>query len=339
MAVLGTLVAVSGAMLGWPSPVLAHGYAPPPDSIWSVLLAWQIEPQTVLPLAGAALVYHLAVASVNAAHPHNPVPRLRYWSWMAGLLVLLVALASPIGTYDTTLFSVHMVQHLLLTMVAAPLLVLGAPITLLLRYSSAETRRKVILPILHSRPVRIISFPVVTWIIFAAVMWGSHFSPLFDASLDNEGIHILEHALYLGAGLLFWWPVVGADPSPWRMPHPARIAYVFLGMPQSAFLGLAIFSAPGVLYQHYATLVRPWGPTPLDDQAWAGGIMWAGGDMMFLIALLLACGSGCAPRSVRASGSMLSLIVRRRARPSCAPPRPPTRPTSPQPGRGVAPGS
>jgi cytochrome c oxidase assembly factor CtaG len=81
---------------------------------------------------------------------------------------------------------------------------------------------------------------------------------------------------------------VGADPSPWRLPHPARIAYLFLGMPQSSFLGLAIFSAPGMLYPHYLGLVRPWGPTPLYDQQLAGGIMWAGGDFLFLIAMILA---------------------------------------------------
>jgi putative copper resistance protein D len=271
-----------------PGPVAAHGYAPPPDSIWSVLLAWQLEAHIILPLLAAALIYRYAAGKVNSAHPHNPVPRFRYWSWMGGILVLFIALSSPIGTYDTTLFSVHMVQHLLLTMVAAPLLVMGAPITLLLRYSSPETRRRVILPVLHSRPVKIIGHPVVTWTFFAAVMWGTHFSPIFDASLDNDVIHLFEHALYLGAALLFWWPVVGADPSPWRLPHPARIAYVFLGMPQSAFLGLAILSATAPLYRHYETLVRTWGPTPLDDQTLAGGIMWAGGDLTFLVALLLA---------------------------------------------------
>lgn len=286
-AVTSSVVTLAGLGLALPAPVAAHGYAPPPDSIWTVLLAWQLEAHILLPLAATALIYHLAVGKVNRAHPNNPVPRFRYWSWMAGLVVLLIALASPIGTYDTTLFSVHMVQHLLLMMVAAPLLAMGAPITLLLRVSAPDTRRRVILPILHSRPLKIISFPVVTWIIFAAVMWGSHFSPLFDAALDNEAIHFGEHALYLGAALLFWWPVVGADPSPWRLAHPARIGYLFLGMPQSAFLGLAIFSAPAVLYKHYETLVRTWGPTPLDDQALAGGIMWAGGDLIFLIALLL----------------------------------------------------
>jgi putative membrane protein len=81
---------------------------------------------------------------------------------------------------------------------------------------------------------------------------------------------------------------VGADPSPWRLPHAARVGYLFLGMPQSSFLGLAIFSAPHVLYEHYATLERNWGPTPLADQQLAGGIMWAGGDAIFLLAMILA---------------------------------------------------
>lgn len=271
-----------------PSAVLAHGMAPTPGSLLDVLLAWSIEAHVVLPLAVAALAYRWAVRRVNAVHPANPVPRFRVWCWYLGLAVLFVALASPIATYDTTLFSVHMVQHLLLTMVAAPFLALGAPITLLLRLSSARTRQRVILPVLHSRLLRVASFPVIAWVLFAGVMWASHFSGLYDASLDSEPVHVLEHALYLGVALLFWWPVVGADPSPWRLPHPARIAYLFLGMPQSSFLGLAIFSAPDVLYPHYATLQRSWGPSPLADQQLAGGLMWAGGDLVFLIAMIVA---------------------------------------------------
>jgi putative copper resistance protein D len=236
----------------------------------------------------AALLFWRGVVAVNRAHPNNRVPRLRSWAWYGGLLALFVALCSPIATYDTTLFAAHMVQHLLLTMVAAPLLVLAAPITLLLRYASPETRRGLILPFLHSRPMRFIAHPVVTWILFAGVMWVSHFSFLFDAALENELWHLLEHALYLGVALLFWWPVVGADPSPWRLPHAARVGYLFLGMPQSSFLGLAIFSAPAVLYTHYAPVERSWGPTPLADQQIAGGLMWAVGDLVFLTAMLLA---------------------------------------------------
>ena len=289
-AVFGSVL---GAMLAaWLLPgsatVLAHGVAPVPASGLDLLLAWSLEAHVVLPLIGAALLYRWAAGVVRRAHPDNPVPRYRVVAWYLGLFVLLIALASPIATYDTTLFSVHMIQHILMVMVAAPLLAIGAPITLLLRVASPQNRQRFVLPVLHSRIVRILAFPVIAWILFAAVMWASHFSSLFDAALDNDFIHLFEHALYLGSALLFWWPVVGADPSPWRLPHPARVAYLFLGMPQSSFLGLAIFSAPEPLYSHYVTLVRSWGPTPLADQQMAGGIMWAGGDAAFLVAMIVA---------------------------------------------------
>ena len=122
-------------------------------------------------------------------------------------------------------------------------------------------------------------------------MWLSHFTGLFDAALEDPLVHVLEHALYLTSALLFWWPVVGLDPAPRRLPHPMRIGYLLVGMPFSSFLGLAIFSATGVLYQHYATLVRSWGQSPLEDQQWAGGIMWAGGDLVFFLAIVLAVGA------------------------------------------------
>ena len=246
LSVASTAAAVGTAVVAalLPSVALAHGIAPQPASGLDAFLAWSLEAHIILPLIAAALLYRWAVGVVRRSHPDNPVPRYRVWSWYLGLLVIFIALESPIGTYDDTLFSVHMVQHLLLAMVAAPLLAMGAPITLLLRVSSPRSRHGFWLPLLHSRVVRVLAFPVVTWIIFAAVMWASHFSPLFDAALTNDYVHLGEHALYLGAALLFWWPVVGADPSPWRLPHPARIAYLFLGMPQSSFLGLAIFSAP-----------------------------------------------------------------------------------------------
>jgi putative copper resistance protein D len=282
------LVVCAIGSLAAAGPVAAHGVAPDATSLWAVLTAWSFEAHVLLPLVVAGLVYRWGVGAVNRAHPRNRVPRWRPWAWYGGLVVLFVALGSPIATYDTTLFSAHMVQHLLMTMAAAPLLALGAPITLLLRVSSPVTRRRIILPVLHSRPVRLVAHPVVTWVLFAGVMWASHFSPLFDAALESEVIHVFEHVLFLSVALLFWWPAVGADPSPWRLPHPARIGYVFLGMPQSSFLGLAIFSAPGVLYPHYETLARAWGPTPLQDQQLAGGIMWAVGDGFFLLAMILA---------------------------------------------------
>jgi putative copper resistance protein D len=116
-------------------------------------------------------------------------------------------------------------------------------------------------------------------------MWGTHFSPLFDLSLENRFVHDLEHVLYLGSALLFWWPAVGLDPSPWRLPHPARVLYVFLQMPQNTLLAVVILNATAPLYPHYVTLARSWGPSPLVDQQAAGAVMWLGGDLLFIAAI------------------------------------------------------
>jgi putative copper resistance protein D len=266
---------------------VAHGLAPSAPTAATLVEGWTFDAAVWLPVIVAASAYWMARHVVGRRHPSNPVPRWRLWSWLGGLAAIVLALASPIEAYDTTLFSVHMVQHLLLTMVAAPLLVLAAPITLLLRVSSSSVRRRWILPVLHSRVVRFVSHPLVAWSLFAVVMWFSHFSPLFDAALDDDTLHRLEHALYIGSALLFWWPVVGADPSPHRLGYPARLFYLALGMPLSSLLGLVMFSASTVLYKHYLTLDRDWGPSPLEDQNWAGGIMWAGGDAAFVLALIL----------------------------------------------------
>ncbi len=268
--------------------VAAHGPAPAtsPD-LASVVLGWTFEPLPTLGIVAALGWWRWAVRRVDAAHPNNRVPMGRSVAFVVGLAALAIALLSGIDRYDTTLFSVHMVQHVLLTLVAAPCIALAAPITLLLRSVSPATRRRWILPLLHTRVTRVLAFPVVAWIVFAAVMWVSHFSPLFDAALEDPLLHDLEHALYLGSALLFWWPAVARDPAPWRIPHPARALYVFLQMAQNTFLAVVLLDARGVLYPHYATIERAWGPTPLEDQRLAAGIMWVVGDLIFLGAIML----------------------------------------------------
>lgn len=267
---------------------LAHGGdVPPAPDATSFLVGWHVDPLVWLPAIAAVLLWRAGIARVARAHPGHPVPRARSVSWGLGVAVVVIALDSGIRDYDDTLFAVHMLQHMLLTLVAPPLLLYAGPITLLLRASSAETRKRWILPLLHSRVVRVVAFPVVSWLLFAVVMWGTHFSPLFDLSLENDWVHRIEHALFLVAAFLFWWPVVGPDPSPWRMTPAVRVLYVGLQMPQNTFLALAIYMSSVPLYAHYVTTVRAWGPTPLEDQQLAGGIMWVGGDIAFLTAVVL----------------------------------------------------
>jgi len=267
-------------------PAAAHGVTPPPpDGLLDALALWSFDPLIGVPLIIVGVAYLAAVREVDLAHPNNPVPLRRPIYFVAGLVCIELALQSPIEHFDTTLFSVHMVQHVILTMAAAPLLALGAPITLLLRVATPDQRKRLILPILHSRVLRVVSFPVVTWLLFAAVMWGTHFSAIFDESLENPLLHDLEHLAFLGAALLFWWPVVAADPSPWHMPYPARILYVFLQMPQNSFLAIAILGASTPLYHHYATLNLAW-VDPLADQGLAAGLMWIAGDIAFIVAII-----------------------------------------------------
>ena len=286
----GALLGVPLGIVAWlagPGVVAAHGPAPlEPPTAASLLLGWTFEPLPTLAIVAATAWWFWAVGRVNAAHPSNKVPRQRTWFFLAGMTAIAFALVSGIGRYDTTLFSVHMVQHVLLLLVSAPLLALAAPVTLLLRVSSPGTRRRWLLPFLHSKVVRVLSNPVVAWLFMALVMWGSHFTPLFDAALEDPIIHDLEHLLFMTAAILFWWPIVARDPAPSRMGHPGRMTDVFLQMTQNTLLAVVILGAPTVLYRHYATLKLAWPVDTLADQKLAAGIMWIAGDLIFIAALM-----------------------------------------------------
>ena len=277
------LVAAS-ALSALPSTALAHGETVGAPIFPAVLLAWRLEPLVLLGLATATIGWAILSRRVAARHPGHPHPAWRSAAFLGGLAVLAVALTSPIEAYEGELFSVHMLQHMLLELVAAPLLLLGAPATLALRVASPSVRG-VLIAILHSRVVTVLSFPLLAWVLFAAVNWGWHFSSLYDQALENPLLHDLQHLTFLGAALLFWWPVIGADPARWRLPHPVRLFYLFLAMPQNSFLGIALMSAPTTLYPHYVSNLREWGPTPIVDQNVGGMLMWVGGDVVFLLAM------------------------------------------------------
>jgi cytochrome c oxidase assembly factor CtaG len=278
---LASSIGVSALLV---APAAAHGDSAPPPELPGVLLAWRFEPLPILGVALAAAAYFWAVRRVSARHPGNRPHAWRAWLFGAGLAAILVALCSPIEAYEGQLFSVHMVQHMLLELVAAPLLLLGAPATLALRAASPSVRRW-LLRMLHSRAVAVLTFPLLSWVLFAGVNWGWHFSTLYDQALENPPLHYLQHATFLVAALLFWWPVIGADPARWRLPYPVRLFYLFLAMPQNSFLGVALMSAPAVLYPHYLSNLRAWGPTALTDQNLGGILMWVFGDVVFLIGM------------------------------------------------------
>jgi putative membrane protein len=288
VARLFACLAAVGAAVAWPASVLAHGPIPAePPSLQTLTLGWRFEPLVAIPLLLAAVGWLAIVRRVARLHPDRPIPAARTAAFLGGLAAIAVALVSGIERYDTTLFSVHMVQHLLLMLVAAPLLALSAPITQLLRAASPGVRSRWLLPVLQSAPAAALGHPLVAWLTFTIVLWVSHFSPLFDLALENQGVHHLEHAAFLLAALLFWWPVVGLDPSRHRLGYPARALYLLGQMPFNSFLGMAILFAAAPLYPHYATLGTPYGTSPLADQQLAGGIMWLAGDVVFILGILV----------------------------------------------------
>lgn len=272
-----------------------------------VLAAWALEPVTAGALASAAVAYGQACRVARAQTPGHPIATWRKAAFFGGLAVVAVALLSPVETYAGALLSVHMVQHLLLTLVAAPLLLLGRPGTLALRVVSPARRRRW-LRLARSRPVRLVTSPLLAWGLFAVAGWAIHFSPLFDAALRSPPVHVAEHALFLATALLFWWPVVGDRPGRRPMAHPVRLLYLALAMPQNTFLALAVLGSGGVLYSRYAELAgaRGWGPAALADQRQGAGIMWVAGDVVLLASVLVVAAAwarheaGAADRAERA---------------------------------------
>ena len=244
-------------------------------------LDWHADPVVIAGLCVLGVAWAAGLSRV--ARAGGTVATDRLWAFASAYAVLVVALLSPLSTVAEERFSAHMVQHLLLLYVVAPLLALSAPVTLALQAATPHVRRRVLLPALHSRALRTVTHPVVAFTLFAAVMYGTHFSGVYDAALRSSAVHGAEHLAYLAAASLFWWPVVRRDPVPGSFPWPARLLYLVVAFPLQSFLGLAIYSSDRVLYSGY--LGRSGAADALADQQLAGVIMWVGGDLLTLTAI------------------------------------------------------
>lgn len=257
---------------------------PPSGDAVTVLTQWTFEPVTMIVLLGSASLY---AAGVIANRRAGAVwSRSSTAAFSAGIVVLVVALVSPVDVYADISFSAHMTQHLLLTLLAPPLLALGAPITLALRAASPAMRRRLIAA-LRTPVASALAHPLVGWTLFAGVPVIVHASPLFDLALRSTPWHAFEHGLWLTAALIFWWPVVGVDPNPHPVVWPVRLLSLFLAMPAMSFLAVAIYSARAPLYPTYASLPAPWGEGAFGDQRNAAVIMWLAGNLALVVAMLV----------------------------------------------------
>jgi cytochrome c oxidase assembly factor CtaG len=219
-----------------------------------------------------------AVAYLMGIHRSRLMSGLRWPIWQSacfftGIALLALAYLGPLGAWGHTFFWVHMTQHLLVTMASAPLIVLGAPITLAFRASGPANRRRIV-RVLRTRTVGFLTNPVVTWLLFAGVLLGAHFTPFYDWSLSNHGVAVMvEQPMFLIAALLYYLPLIGGNLVPNRPPHSTRLISLALMMIPEATIGAVIYFSPVILYDSFDT-IRTFGPDAKTDQQMSGALMW-----------------------------------------------------------------
>jgi putative copper resistance protein D len=258
----------------------------PRFTVGRVLTDWGIDPLPFVITIWAAGLYLVGVAVLHRRGDRWPLGRTVAFVGV-GMGSFFVATASGLGRYDTTLLSVHMVQHMVLSMVVPLALALGAPVTLALRTLPATPRRW-LLAALHSRVAKVLSFPPLAFVLYVISPWALYFTSWYDASLSSDYVHEMMHIHLVLVGTLFFWPLVGVDPVPGRVAYPFRVLMIGLTLPFHAFLGLTIMNQEELIgEEHYRALregpMGAWLPSIADEQHVAGGILWASGDLIGLM--------------------------------------------------------
>jgi cytochrome c oxidase assembly factor CtaG len=270
-----------------PRELLAHEGRPiEPHDLWS---AWSWEPPVVAAMALAGWAYARGTRAVwRRAGVGRGVRRWQAGAFAGGLVALFVALISPLHALGEALFCAHMVQHLLLTLVAAPLLALGAPVVAFLWALPPAARRALARRWNRSTSWRGIgrslTHPLTAWVVSALALWVWHLPFYYDAAVRLEAVHALEHVTFFLTALLFWWALV--EPAGvFRRARGAALVYLFAAAMQSAILGALLTLAPRPWYTAHLDTTGAWGLSPLDDQQIAGGIMWVPANLVYLGAL------------------------------------------------------
>jgi putative membrane protein len=265
-------------------------WVPDEPPTWGRTFLPHLDPWSVLAVLSVVglLVYLFAV--VRLRRTGVSWPWWRTLAWIGGTGSLFAVTGTWLNGYSMVLFSVHMTQHMVLSLITPLLLLLAAPVTLALRTlprgrSAAGAPRALLLNALHSRFARFISHPLFTIPLFIASLYGVYFTPLFDALMANPAGHQLMLAHFVVTGLLFFGPIIAQDPWPRTLSHPGRMLELFLPVPFHAFFGVAIMMAGALVVETFARPPAGWGVDPIADQGVAGGIVWAFGELPTVLVL------------------------------------------------------
>ena len=280
-----------------PSPVevaIGYGFDGPP-TVARVLFDWRFDLIFGTAAIVMAVLYVLGVRRLRGRGDAWPMGRTL--AWMCGCAALLFTTSSGLGRYMPAMFSMHMVAHMMLSMLVPILLVLGAPMTLALRALPTAGRgeppgpREWLLAALHSRVSRFLTNPIVATVVFVAGFYGLYLGGVFDAAVSNHAAHVLMNVHFLLSGYLFYWVVIGIDPTPRQIPQLGKVAMVFASLPLHAFFGVVLMGMETVLGEtFYRSLLLSWHTDLIGDQRLGGGIAWAAGEVplvLVMIALLI----------------------------------------------------
>ena len=259
-------------------------------AVAAALESWKLDGRVLFLLLLSAVIYWRGWRKLNQERPHR-YPLARLFSFLGGLAVLFLAIASPIDTFAGLLLQVHMIQHLLLLMVAPPLIWLGQPVIPLLRGLPRPVLKNGLGPFLSWHGLRrfghALTHPAVCWMAMAAatILW--HLPRFYEIGLRSQGWHEFEHACFLSAAMLFWWPVIQVWPSHARWPRWAMIPYLIAADLVNTGLSAWLVFSDHVVYRTYELAPRLGGISALDDQSTAGAIMWVPGSIAYLIPAFL----------------------------------------------------
>ncbi len=255
-----------------------------PQNAHELVRAWSFEPGVIIPILVSAGLYMLGIVRLRKVAPAAQ-RNADVWYFAGGWLALVVALVSPIHAWGSVLFSAHMTQHEILMLVAAPLLVLGRPIVPFLwafPKPIAQTFAGWSRTPVWSHVWRTVSNPFVAWLLHAVVLWSWHVPALFQATLESETVHALQHASFLFSALLFWWAVIHGRQR--ALGFGLAVLYMFTTALHSGLLGALLTFARTVWYPDYADRTAAWGLTPIEDQQIGGLIMWIPAGLVYIAA-------------------------------------------------------
>jgi putative copper resistance protein D len=252
-------------------------------------LQFSADPVFLIGCVLALGLYGYAVLRLRRRGDGWPVNRIIFFT--VGVLSIALVMCTKLNDYGMVMFSVHMVQHMVISMLSPILLLLGAPVTLALRSLPVAGRdrtgpRELLLMLLHSRYMKIITHPVFTIPLFIASLYALYFTPLFDFLMGSRTGHLAMMVHFLAVGLAFFWPIMGVDPGPHRPGYVMRMLELFAGMPFHAFFGIALMMATSPMVETYKHPPASLGIDALSDQNWAGGIAWAFSEIPSVLVLI-----------------------------------------------------